>query len=176
MTVLQRTPDNVNILQPTKYLVTFDRIPDTQYFCQKANIPGATMPEAKIDSPFHNYTVAGLNIQYNKINLDFIIDESLLSWRNIYEWMLAISSPVSFEERNYYKAKQNPKPNPFPSYSDMTLTVMSGLNNPVVRVQFYNAFPIYLSDIDFDTTLSADHTMTAQASFNYEFYEFVEIT
>jgi len=175
MTVLTRTPQNTNLLQPTKFLLTFTRIPDVQYFCQEVNIPGATMPEAQIQSPFHNYTIAGLNIQYNLLNIGFLVDESLRSWRNIYNWFLAISSPVGFEERNRYQMIQNGGVLPnFPSYSDAILTIMSNLNNPIARVQFYNAFPTSLSDISFDTKSSADHIITADASFNYEYFEFLD--
>lgn len=174
MTVLTRTPENSNFLQPTKFLVTFDRIPTVQYFCQEANIPGVQMPSAELQSPFHNYTVAGLNIKYNTFTMKFVIDESVKTWQELYQWFLAISSPVSFEERNKYQALQNQNKNSsFPSYSDGVLTVLSNLNNPVIRVHFVNMFPISLSDIDFDTKSSADDIITATASFEYEYFEFL---
>ena len=65
--------------------------------------------------------------------------------------------------------------NPFPSYSEIYLTILSNLNNPTRRIHFYNAFPISLSDIEFDTTQSADNIITATASFNYEFFEFESV-
>jgi len=175
MTVLTRVPENTNLLQPTKFLLTFDRIPDVQYFCQEVNIPGGTMPQAEMQSPFHNYTVAGLNIQYNPLNIRFLVNENMSDWKSMYEWFLAISSPVSFEERNKYQAMQNRNiKRPFPSYSDAVLTVLSNLNNPQLRIQFYNAFPTSLSDINFDTKLSADHIITGDASFSYEYFEFLD--
>ena len=174
MTVLTRTPENTNLLQPTKFLVTFDRIPETQYFCQKVNIPGMRMPEAPINSPFHQYSVAGLNIQYNYLEITFLVDEALQSWENLYNWFLSISSPKGFEDRNKYKSLQNAQfpQNPFPSYSTVYLTILSNLNNPIKRIRFDNAFPLSLSDIEFDTTRSADDVITATASFNYEYFEF----
>ena len=174
MTVLTRTPNNTNLLQPTKYLVTIDRTPNTQYFCQKANIPGIRMPEAPLQSPFHNYTVAGLNIQYESFEMTFLVDEALQSWQDIYKWFLAISSPVSFDERNLYQAMQNannPK-NDLQSYSDIYLTILSNLNNSTTRVHFVNAFPTSLSAIEFSTTESADDIITATATFSYEYFEF----
>ena len=176
MTVLSRTPENTNLLQPTKFLLSFDRIPTTQYFCQEVNIPGVSMPQARVSSPLHNWSVAGLNIQYEDLRINFIVDEEAMSWRNIYEWYLAISSPESFDERNQLQSKQNNyKQNPFPSYSDATLTVLSNLNNPVLRVQFIGVFPISLSGINFDTKLSADTILTSDASFEYEYYKFLPL-
>ena len=110
MTVLTRTPENTNLLQPTKFLVTIDRIPETQYFCQKVNIPGMRMPEAKVDSPFHNYTVAGLNIQYNSFDISFLVDEELQSWKDMYNWFTSIADPDGFEQRDHSRElKQNKK-------------------------------------------------------------------
>lgn len=175
MTVLTRTPENVNLLQPTKYLLTFDRIGFAQYFCQDVNIPGLTMLEAKLNSPLHNYTVAGLNFDYETLDITFTINEDVMSWRNIYNWMLAISSPKSFDQRNQLQAVQNEFKNvPLKSYSDAILTVMTNLNNPSIRVQFYNLFPISLSSIDFSTKQSADNILTAKASFRYEYFEFLD--
>ena len=61
------------------------------------------------------------------------------------------------------------------NYSDATLTVLSALNNPIVRIKFTNVFPITLNDIGFDTSLSADTIITADATFMYDYYEFEEI-
>jgi len=176
MTVLTRTPENTNLLQPTKFLLTFDRIPDVQYFCQEVNIPGGTMPQAEMQSPFHNYTVAGLNIQYNPLNIRFLVNEDMSSWKSMYEWFLAISSPVSFDERKKYQNIQNHNiKKPLPSYSDAVLTVLSNLNNPTIRILFHEVFPTTLSDINFDTKVSADHIITAEASFAYEYFEFLDV-
>ena len=52
MTVLTRTPENTNPLQPTKFLLTFKKIKDTQYFCQSVNIPGVSLGEVVRATPF----------------------------------------------------------------------------------------------------------------------------
>jgi len=181
MTVLSRTPENTNLLQPTKYLLTFDRLGTAQYFCQEVNIPSVSMPQTPMSSPLHSWPVAGLNIQYDELRISFIIDEEAMSWRNLYNWFLAISSPESFDERNHYQDLQNSSKtsnkNNFSvrSYSDATLTVLSNLNNPLLRIQFIGVFPVSLSGINFDTKLSADTILTADASFEYEYYKFLPL-
>ena len=57
------------------------------------------------------------------------------------------------------------------SYSDATLIVLSALNNPILRVRFINAFPLSLSDIQFDTTQSAENIITGTASFAFEYFD-----
>ena len=57
-------------------------------------------------------------------------------------------------------------------YSDATLTVLSSLNNPILRVKFTNCFPITLSDIIFDSSQSADDIISADGVFMYDYFTF----
>jgi hypothetical protein len=59
-----------------------------------------------------------------------------------------------------------------PLYSDFTLTILSNLNNPLVRVHFTDAFPISLTDVNFDTKISSETIITATAIFNYDYFTF----
>jgi hypothetical protein len=177
MAVTDRTPQNTNFIQPTKYLLTFDRIPNAQYFCQSVNIPGVNLGQAQVATPVYDYMVAGNKLTYNAFSMDFIIDEPALAWQDLYKWFLAIASPTSIDDRNYYSSLQNAKKyqGNLTSYSNAMLTIMSNLNNPIIRIQFHNMFPISLSDLNFDTKQSADDIMTGNATFMYEYFEFMSI-
>ena len=173
MTAITRAPQNTNYLQASKFILVFDRTPTTQYFCQSANIPGLSIGQAIVNTPLMDYWAAGNKITYNQFNISFTVDETLTGWRNIHDWFRAIASPKSLEERSVHQQLQNNyKSQRLQSYSDATLTVLSALNNPVVRLRLINTFPISLSDIDFDTKLSADDVITAEASFMFEYHEF----
>jgi hypothetical protein len=60
-------------------------------------------------------------------------------------------------------------------YSDATLTVLSALNNPILRVEFTNMFPVSLSDIYFDTKQSADDVISADATFVFDQFKFLPV-
>jgi hypothetical protein len=171
MTLLTRTPQNTNYLQPTKFLLTIDRITTTQYFCQSVNLPGVSLGEAAYNTPTLDFFVAGNKITYNPLNIKFTIDEQVQSWKELYMWFQSIGSQ-SIDERNRISDMQS-KRSKLKSYSDATLTVLSSLNNPIMNIRFINLFPTSLSDIDFDTQSSADNIITADATFHYEYFEFV---
>jgi hypothetical protein len=175
MTALGRTPQNTNLLQPTKYILVFDRISTTQYFCQSLNIPGISLGEVTTNTPLMDLHSPGTKLSYNEFNINFIVDEQLESWKQLYNWFQSIASPQGFDERNRLTELQNQyTPNTrFKNFSDSTLTILSALNNPIMRVNFINMFPFSLSDITFDTAQSADDIITASASFRYEYFEFV---
>ena len=128
------------------------------------------------NTPLVDLPVAGNKITYNALNINFAVDESFNSWTQLQLWFRAIASPKSFAERNQLTATQNTyKTNQRKSYSDASLTLLSALNNPLIRIKFYNVFPTSLSDISLDTKSSADDIITADASFMYEYFDIENI-
>ena len=162
MSVSNRNPQNTNFLQPTKFLLTFDRVGALQYFCQMVNLPGISLDDANRSTPFVNLYSPGTKLTYNPLNITFIVDEDLITWQKLQQWMNEIANPEGFEGRN-----KNSKDN----ISDASLTILTNLNNSNLRIQYYNVFPTSISDIDFDTKQSADDIITASATFRYDYYE-----
>ena len=176
MTALTRTPENTNLLQPTKFILTFDRIGSTQFFCQSVNLPGINLGQAPINTPMLDYFSPGNKITYNPLNVHFLVDEKLDTWQQIHSWFRSIASPESFQERKRLTDIQNQySKNKLKQYSDATLTVLSSLNNPILRIRFINMFPITLSDITFDSSQSADDIITADCVFIFDYFNFEPI-
>jgi len=171
MSVLTRIPTNTNYLQPTKFLLSIDRIPNTQYFCQTANIPGVSLGQATVNTPRLDFQVAGTKLTYNEFNVRFNIDENIQGWRDIYTWFLAIASPEGTQQSNSL-TELTSKRNVLKNYCDGTLTILSALNNSLINVRFINMFPVSLSDINFDTSSSAETILTATVTFRYEYFKF----
>lgn len=157
-------PSTTNLLQPTKYLVTFPEISETIYFCQKANIPGVSLGMALQQTPNLDLFHSGTKLEYNTFDITFMVNEDLSAWTAIYNWMKDLSSV----ESSYAKRKENKK--------QAILTVMSNLNNPKYRVKLNNIFPLSLSDLEFDTTLSAEDHIMATASFRYDWFDLENIS
>ena len=174
MTALSRLPQNTNYLQPSKFLLTFDRLGDVQYFCQTVNIPGVNLGQAPFNTPLLDVFIPDRKMIYNPLSIHFTIDESLNGWQQLHAWFRSIAAPTGFDERNRLTSLQNANKTSksLESYSDATLTILSALNNPILRVKFYNVFPITLSDVIFDTTQSADDIVTADAVFTFDYLDF----
>ena len=171
MNALTRTPQNTNLLQPSKFILAFNRLPTVQYFCQEANVPGVSLGNATLNTPLLDVPVAGEKLSYEEFDVTFMVDEDMQSWNELYNWLLAIGSPKSIAARQQLNALQNTNNTPTNYYSDATLTIMSALNNPVVRINFQRMFPVSLSEIRFDVQNSADTIVTATAKFRYSYFE-----
>jgi hypothetical protein len=170
MTAINRSPENTNLLQSTKFLLTFDRIRTTQYFCQTVNLPGVSLGEVSRATPFLDMYSPGTKLTYDPLVVEFILDEELQGWKNMYDWFLSMADPDGFEKRDGSRELQTNK-----HFSDATLSILSGLNNPLVRIHYTNLFPLSISDIRFDTTQSADTILTATATFRYQSYTYLTV-
>jgi hypothetical protein len=170
MSVLTRSPQNTNYLQASKFLLSFSRITEVQYFCQEVNLPGVSLSQAQYTTPLVDIPIGGNKLSYNPLNIQFTVNESVSDWIQLYNWFRSFGDPSSTDNRRQMLMQQGGK-----YYSDATLTVLSALNNPIIKVNFYNVFPLSLSDIQFSTMESADNIISGQASFMYNYYEFASV-
>lgn len=174
MTALTRNPTNPNFLQPNKFLLNFSRAPNIQYFCQSLSVPGLSLSEAVITNPFVDIYSPGEKAIYDLLNVTFMIDEELQGWKEIHDWIRAMTFPENFDE---YKSlprlnklagmrKEN-----FPQFSDASVTLLSSSNKPYYRFKFHNCFPTTLSTFVMNASDSPENILTADATFRYDYYD-----
>lgn len=180
MTALTRAPYNKDLLQSTKFRVTFDRLPGTTYFCQTANFPGVSLTEIARQTPFVDLYVPGEKIVYDTFNITFLVDEDLRAWTDIHDWIRGITFPTDFKEYldlqrtdvvPYMRKTFNSKP----QYSSGILTLYTNKNNANFRVKFIDLFPTSLSTILFSSQDSAENIVTADATFRFSYYEYERV-
>ena len=176
MSAQTRVPQNTNYLQPSKYLLVFDRMPTVQYFCQSVNLPGISLGKANIPTPLLQIYSPGQQLEFNSLDITFALDEKAQGFREVVNWFNSIASPEGLEVRKSLNNLQNTNKTKPSYFSDGILTLLSNLNNPLLRIHFYNTFPVSISDVNFDTKSSADDIITVNASFVIERYEFVDIS
>ena len=170
-TALSTTPVNQNFLHPNKFHLTFKRIPNMEFFCQMVNVPGISLSEIAVTTPFVEMYSPGEKAIYDIMNVTFAIDEEMKSWVEIHDWVRGMTFPENFREyENLNKlSKFSNKPNP--QFSDATLTIYSSSFTPYYRFKFYNVFPTSLSSFTLSTQDSPDSIITADASFRYTYFD-----
>jgi hypothetical protein len=172
MTAITRNPSNPNFLQPNKFILTFSRLPNIQYFCQTVTVPGISMSEIPQFTPFVDAYLPGEKAIYDLLNITFMIDENITSWKEVHDWIRAMTFPENFEE---YKNLTNLNPNRSqrlkPQYSDAKIVLLSSSNNPKIEFNFYDVFPTSLSTIIMSAQETPDNVITADATFRYTYYD-----
>ena len=157
----------------TQWRLAFNRVPKTTWFCTTANIPGVTLGEAQYPTPMSDMFIAGDKLTFDTLNITFIVDEELQNYRELWEWLTGIGSPVRHAQWSDVLSKGDGLTTTFSAigtddqldsrtasvmqsgtstesnlYSDSTLIVYNSKNIPKVEVKFKNMFPTSLSSLD----------------------------
>lgn len=153
-----------NFLQPIEFEFSVKRIPNVEFSIQRASIPGINMSFATHPTPFNNVYHSPDKIEYQELNITFTVDEYANNFLEIFEWMHGLAFPQSYGQ---FKELQQSRDG---LYSDITLMVKNSAKRPNLRINFVNAFPISLSEINLDTTNTDVIYPEATVTFKYDSY------
>lgn len=166
---------NTDLLQSAKFIFTIPRLNEVQFFCQAINLPGVNSQSTVQLNPFRDMGVPGDKMEYEDLNIEFLLDEELRSWSSIYYWIKGYTQAEAWDD--YVNLDKLSKYSQYeyintPQYADAILTTLSAASNkPKVNIHFIDLFPVYLSAIPFDIRVTAAKTMTATATFRFKRYE-----
>lgn len=155
-----------NLLQKSKFLLSFNRIPNFMFFCQKVDLPGISVQEASQATPFVDSYSAGNKAIYEAFTCTVLVDENMRSWWEIHNWMRGLTLAAGFKD-----PLQVPALTTASKYSDATLTILTNSNVPNIRVNFYNCFPSIMDKLSFDVRDTPDDIMTFDVRFRYFYYD-----
>ena len=176
----------------TQWRLAFNRIPKTTWFCTAANVPGITLGEAQYATPMSDMFVTGDKLTFETLNITFLVDEELQNYRELWEWIVGIGSPVNHSQwttaltkgdgitTNFSAVGSDDNIDPRQSatstdknlYSDATLIVYNSKNMPKVNVKFKDMFPTSISSLEYSQDLTDVEYFKASATFRYLYYEF----
>ena len=189
---LSRQPDQLDYSSPTQFRFILNQIPKVQFFVQTANIPGISLGEAVIPTPYKDIPYVGDKVTYESLNIQFLVDESLENYIEIHNWMIGLGFPKTRQQFTDFRSSTSNTSNAAgkaqtdigkvcqavaerPLYSDATLSILSNKNNPLVEVRFSDCFPVALSGLDYTQQVSDVEYLTATVDFRYKLYEIVTL-
>jgi len=153
-------------LRNNNFIFTFKKIPGVQYSLQRINLPSVSVGAIPIPSPVLDYPIPGDKITYGQVTFDFIVDEDLTNYIELWNWMHSFANPR--------RSEQNPViVNDRDKMSDGTLTILSNNKNPLKSVDYIDCFPQTIGDLQFDTTSESD-IMICSVVLEYSYLKFVE--
>jgi len=183
---IARQPDQLDYASPTQFRFGVHQLPKVEFFTVSANLPGISAGTATQSTPFKDIPIMGEKIDYANLTISFIVDEYLENYISLHNWMVGIGFPENREQFRTFRdvTSKTPAGGGAPTvdrigkatadralYSDAFLQILSNKNNPIVEVNFENAFPISLSALDFTQTATDVEYMVATAEFAYQIYE-----
>jgi hypothetical protein len=171
MATYNQFPINKSFLSNNKYEFVIERLPHVTFFVQSIVIPDVTLSGTLVSTPFVNLPIPNNTLQYTELQLTFIMDEEMKSWREIYEWMYNLGNPES--KNKIGNLTQIPgRRNSITS--DASLLIKSNANNPRIKFIFYDMFPNSLSGVTLSST-EGQEFLTSTISFLYSHYNVTSI-
>ena len=163
---LTRQPSNLNPLLPTYFQFSMKRCPAVTYFCQSANLPGLSVDTIPQPTRYVSIPHSMGTPEFEDLNINFVVDETLSNWLEIYEWMR--STVTTKDHIEYDEAIEH--------YSDATLSILNSAMLPKIRIHFENIFPTSLSALEFDSTVTNPDSLIASVTFRYTTYEITKLS
>lgn len=162
------TPANKNFLSPLGFRFNLMRAPNLSFNIQDVRVPGIQLGEVSTPTPFLRIPNSD-GITYNPLSISFRVSEDMDDYLEIHNWMIGLGAPESFDQ---YKALSAVTPgNPRTVYSDITLVVLNSSMRSNIKFTFYDAFPISLGDLQFNTTDTDVNYIQCTADFRYLRYD-----
>lgn len=162
---------NRNFLSPIGFLFTLDKARKVSFLCQRAEIPTITLGDVNIPTRGLVPIPIEGNITYGEFNVEFIVDEDLKNYMEIHNWMRALGTPQSIDDRVAFKTENQITTTQEYRYSDGTLQILNNNNRVNFDVVFKGLWPVSLSTLSFDVTGSDNDFFTASVTFKYTLYE-----
>ena len=169
-------PTNMNFLSPIGYKFLLSRAPNVEFFVQRVSLPSLDLPVATQSTPFVSVPKPGNRLEFGNLTVTFKVNENLDNYREIYNWLVALGRPQSFNQYTLqdrpFKAIDEQKDT---TVSDITLTFLTSAMNGNIEFTMRDCFPTNLTDLEVDSTVSDIEYITATATFAVRDYIINEI-
>ena len=169
-------PSNINPLSSGGFKLTIQKAPDVQFWCNEANLPGMSIGAANLATPFSVVKTPGETIDYDTLNIQFLIDANMDNYHQIWNWMYGIGFPESYD--NFQDLLDSDtrglQGNAAKIVSDGTLTVLNNSFNPIRNIQFVDLWPTSINSLQLQATNSDVVYLAGQATFNFSHWKFVD--
>ena len=152
-------PTNRNFLNPIGYLLKLEKFDGVDFFCQTANVPDVSMPTTEVASRWRNVPIVpGGGVTFGDFTVRFIVDEDLKNYNSIHKWM-----------RDNGNADQMARETPEDDiYTNGQLHIVTSSYNPAFIVEYRDIFPVALTNLQFDATISDTEYITAEVTFKHQ--------
>ena len=193
--IINREPTKLDYASPIQFRFKMTKIPKVEFFVQTANIPGISLGTATAVTPLYDYPIPGDKINFQTLDISFLVDENLNNYKELHDWISGLGFPSNHQQFADLQATgadrfpgstassvaMGSKRTPAPLaeggiYSDATLTVLNSKNIAKTEIRFKNVYPTSLGSLSYDIKASDVDYLQVQASFNYLHYDIIQIS
>lgn len=160
-------PTNKSFLPNNKYQFVIDRLPNLVFFLQAVNIPDITLGTITTSNPYVQLPTPSNQLSFESLTLNYVVDENMESWFEIYNWMTNLGNPESSNKIGNLTGLPGSRNS---ITSDASLLVKTNSNNSNIKFTFFDMFPTTLGGIQLTST-EGQEFITSTITFTYSHYK-----
>jgi hypothetical protein len=151
----------LNNLARNRAVATIPDMKNVSFTLVNFMLPGMALPAARQPMPFTDKPQPGEKIMFDPLTFEFIVTENLENWLEIQRWMYSLGAPIS---KNQYKDR------PF-TFQDISVTIYSSHNNPILRVKLIGCVPTSLDSVLLTTSENEPAAIVSSFTVEYDYFE-----
>jgi len=160
-------PTNKSFLSNNKYQFVIERLPNLVFFLQSITLPSISLGTVVTANPMVQLVTPSNLLSFGTLSINYILDENMQSWFEIYNWMVNLGNPESSDKIG----NLTPVPGKLNSItSDASLLVKTNSNNANIKFTFFDIFPTDLGEVTFISSEGQDF-LTSTITFSYTHYK-----
>jgi len=164
---------NRNFLSPVGFKFSLAKEPKVDFFSNSARIPEISLGTATQPSYLKDVDIPGDKLSYGDFSLRFMVDEGLVNYMKIHNWMTGLGYPDSTQDFKDLTTNDNSIRNLNEQFSDGSLHILNSNFRDVAIVKFRDLFPVYLTSLEFEASDTDINYFTAEVTFKYTLYDIV---
>jgi len=165
---------NRNFLSPIGFQFSLAKYPKVSFFCNSAKIPQITLQTETQSTYLKRIDVPGDQLEYSDLTLRFLVDEDLVNYVAIHNWLTALGFPESTEQFDKM-LNENGTHDQLNFFSDGSLIILNSNYVSKATIKFKDLFPVSLTSLDFSATDTDVNYFTAEVSFKYTIYDILNM-
>ena len=161
---------NRNFLSPVGFKFTLAKEPKVDFFSNSASIPSITLGTA-IQPTYDKFLdVPGDILSYSDFTLRFLVDENMVNYMAIHNWMTGLGFPETPQQFKDLTTDDDGVRDLKEQFSDGSLHILNSNFRDVAIVKFRDLFPTYLTSLEFQASDTDINYFTAEVTFKYTIY------
>lgn len=156
-----------NMLSQLGFGLSIKKAPMTSAMAFEVTTPDITTGVTMMATPFMDQAFGPDKLVYGDVSVSFKIDENLVNYMEMFNWIKGITFPNSFKQ---YATALNAVDGDG-IYSDAQLIILNNSGRPTMEYTFIDMFPIALSGIRMNSQDNEVEYLAASVTFKIRDFE-----
>lgn len=161
---------NRNFLSPVGFKFIISKNPKISFFCNSAKLPEITLPTLTQSSYLKDIDVPGDKIEYGDLVIKFLVDEDMVNYVAMHNWITGIGFPESTSQFKELTTNDLGIRDLLEITSDASLQILNSNYQVNATIKFKDVYPVSLTPLEFESNATDIRYFTAQATFKYTIY------